>query len=75
MLVDSQVVAHIFWPPELGSVAAGVPYYFTEETPPHPSCRPTRDLLLHDDGVAQLAARETSFLEHLGEHNRVRTRL
>lgn len=44
---DSQVVTHVLRSASLGRVPTGLPHHTSPQAPPHPSRRPSRDLLLH----------------------------
>lgn len=72
---DPQVVAHLLRSAGLGGVAAGPPRGAAAAPPPHPPRGAPRDLLLHHDRLAELAAGEDTLLEHPRAGHRVRDRL
>lgn len=55
--LDTQMVAHILGPSEVGAMDAEVSYYTAKETSSHPSCGTAWDVLLYYNRLAELAPR------------------
>jgi hypothetical protein len=72
---DPQMVSHLFRVARVGGVVAGAPRDTAAAPPSYPSRGPSRDLLLHHDRLAELAAGEVALLEHPGGRHRVYRRV
>lgn len=62
---DPQMVPHVLGPPQVGHVPAGLAHHAAASPPPHPPCGTARDVLLHHNGLAELAAREDQVIDLL----------
>ena len=62
LVTDPQVVAHLLWPSSLHQYSAGLAYHPAAQASSHPPRLTARDLLLHNDWLAQLATRKDPLL-------------